>query len=135
MHYTRTSFSSNGKDTITTKDPFYQNLIGQHASYTTEDVQDVEYLYDYDPVNIEKGGCECANFILSGSELHPEQNGIYTKSEIEGSGRYNYRWNYKHESGDYWLHYQRIGILNVGDSFRILVADFCFSMPIYLLGA
>ena len=110
MHYTRKSFSSNGKDTITTKDPFYQNLIGQHASYTAEDVQDVEYLYDYDPVNIEKGGCECESFILSGSELHPEQNGIYTKSEIEGTGRYNYRWNYKHESGDYWLHYQRIGI-------------------------
>ena len=65
---------------------------------------------DYDPVNIEKGGCECETFILSGSELHPEQNGIYFKSEIEGTGRYNYRWNYKHESGEYWLHYQRIGI-------------------------
>merc|ERR1712141_691857 len=68
MHYSGTGFSINGELTIETLDPFYQNLIGQRASFTIQDTKNIEMIYQYDPNDADKLSCNCESFELSGAE-------------------------------------------------------------------
>lgn len=45
MHYSRTAFSSNGLDTIVTRDPAYQNIIGQRGELSTADTDRINQMY------------------------------------------------------------------------------------------
>ncbi len=45
MHYPDWGFSSNGKPTITTKDPAYQDVIGQRAGFSKQDIAALKVAY------------------------------------------------------------------------------------------
>lgn len=47
MHYSSHGFSVNGEPTIVTHDPQFQDLIGQRASYTADDIDYINLLYSY----------------------------------------------------------------------------------------
>lgn len=46
MHYEPTALSNNGQDTIVTKDPIYQELIGKVHRISLGDVQRIKIMYE-----------------------------------------------------------------------------------------
>ena len=46
MHYGRRSFTIDGNDTIITKNPFYQDKIGQRGGLSPEDIHQLNIYYN-----------------------------------------------------------------------------------------
>ena len=45
MHYGRNDFTNNGQRVITTKDPAFQNTIGQRSGLSPKDVEELRMLF------------------------------------------------------------------------------------------
>merc|ERR1711892_795399 len=107
MHYGGYGFSTNENYTIETIDPFYQELIGQRASYTAEDTENIRRIFDYSPDDADFRNCQCEFIELSGAKYNEQLNGVYTRTDPEFNGTVNARWNYlNRETGDF-LKYQK----------------------------
>lgn len=104
MHYSKSGFSNNGENTINTLDPFYQDLIGQRASYTTEDTENIQLLYAYSDPEVDPDNCKCDRFEFSGFDQQGARNGIYTidKSILVGE-----RYSFTHETNEHHFYYRR----------------------------
>ena len=96
-------FSTNGNYTIETLDPFYQDLIGQRASYTAEDTENIRRIYDYDEAAADFRNCKCEFIELSGAVFNEQLDGIYKRVEPELNGTFTERWNYYNEETGDWL--------------------------------
>ncbi|KAK7507419.1 hypothetical protein BaRGS_00001354 [Batillaria attramentaria] len=59
MHYGSKSFSSNGRHTIETLNPFYQDLIGNRDGLSFRDIKSVNLLYDCRPANCPLYDADC----------------------------------------------------------------------------
>ena len=93
--------------TIETIDPFYQELIGQRASYTAEDTENIRRIYEYNEYDADFRNCQCEFLELSGAKYNEQLNGIYNRVEPELNGTVNARWNYFNEETGDWLKYQK----------------------------
>jgi hypothetical protein len=97
MHYRSNGLAIDAsKPTIVTKDPFYQNLIGQRTSLTKADIDLLNNLYSY------KSGCTCSKIEFSGLE-QTHLNGVYVK-DANGS-LVGDKFAYAHETSANWLFY------------------------------
>jgi hypothetical protein len=108
MHYGPNGFAiDKSKPTIVTKDPYYQNLIGQAASLTKADNDLLNNLYSFtDEPTL--ANCTCSRFEFSGFEQN-HLNGVYVK-DVNGSlvgDKFAYRNIYAHETSANWLYYKR----------------------------
>ena len=72
------------KPTIVTKDEFYQNLIGQRASYTAEDTDNINLLYSYSNSEVDPNNCNCNTLEFRYFDKQDSRNGLYfiDKSEV-----------------------------------------------------
>ena len=119
MHYSKGGFSVNGEPTIVTLDPFYTDLIGQRASYTAEDTENINLLYAYSDAEIDPDNCKCENFEFKGFNKQNSRNGIYQidKTELVGD-----RYSFIHENNEQFFYYRRksyawwVGSTNGGSS-------------------
>ena len=84
-------------------DPFYQDLIGQRASYTAEDTENIRRIYDYDEDSADFRNCKCEHIELSGAKFNQQLDGVYKRVEPELNGTFTERWNYYNEETGDWL--------------------------------
>ena len=106
MHYSSGGFAiDKSKPTIVTKDPFYQNLIGQRASYTKADNDLLNNLYSYSDADTDLASCGCEKIEFSGLTYQSARNGVYVK-DASGS-LVGDRFGYAHETNGNWLYYRR----------------------------
>ena len=86
MHYGSYEFSKNGNRTIATNDEQYQNLIGNRAAFTSEDVDFINLLYNYNENEANISSCSCKEIEVSGLEAQSSRNGRYSivRSVING---------------------------------------------------
>ena len=76
MHYDKYAFSSNGEMTIVTKNPYYENLIGQRMTASPQDIELLDVMYD--PSSYDLSTCRCRAMEISGFDVQGRWiNGIY----------------------------------------------------------
>ena len=131
MHYSSGGFAiDKTKPTIVTKDPFYQNLIGQRASYTKADNDLLNNLYSYSDSDLDLANCGCNKIEMKGLTYQSARNGVYVK-DTNGSLSGD-RYGYGHETRSDWLYYRRgsyawfIGSTKGGSSRGVEAPDVSF---------
>ena len=125
MHYSSHGFSVNGEPTIVTHDPQFQDLIGQRASYTAEDIENINLLYTYDENDADIENCKCEKLQVSGlSSKQEKRNGIYTRVSDSIVG---HRYSFKQLAEDNFFYYRSskwwIGSENGGSSRGVEALD------------
>jgi len=131
MHYSSGGFAiDKSKPTIVTKDEFYQNLIGQRASYTKADNDLLNNLYSYSDADTDLASCTCSKIEFSGLTYQNARNGVYVKDA--NGGIVGDRFGYAHETNGNWLYYRRssyswwIGGTKGGSSRGVQAPDVAF---------
>ena len=81
MHYGGYSFSVNDERTILTKDEKYQNLIGNRATFTANDMNYIDLLYNYNKDDVGIVNCSCNEFDISGFQIQRRLNGFYKRKD------------------------------------------------------
>ena len=77
-------------------------MIGQRASYTAADIENINLLYSYDDSNIDLDNCNCEKVEISGLSRQTGRNGIYTKeAKIIGD-----RFSFKQQGKENYFYYR-----------------------------
>ena len=118
MHYSSHGFSVNGEPTIVTHDPQFQDLIGQRASYTADDIENINLLYAYDENDVDLNTCSCNKIQISGlSSKQAKRNGIYN---LVPDTIIRSRYSFKQQNAENYFYYRSskwyIGTENGGGS-------------------
>ena len=81
MHYDKCAFTNNNEMTIKTKDPFYENLIGQRMTASPQDIQMLDVMYD--PSSNDLTQCRCKVFEVSG--FHSQGHNVHGVYYLDGT--------------------------------------------------